>query len=271
MGVQLHLELQRRPSSRPARLPTLVQHPPRSRHHWSPTAQPRLTGSSVLQLVVYRRRHIRSRSQATSRGPSAGLGQARTNRTIRVEATRRAARRSARHFLSARSGCLPSHPAIRRSCCSARGSSRPRCCSRCVTSITSTGPFSPSTGSGSSMRHGSISGAPFGRRSQSRRVSPASRPEPIPRGVRHSDRSPCRRPARHPGGGEASAACRSRGRRPERPRRVHPGVHERCGGGKIKVGAIAVLASLAMTTAFHAGYRDLRSGKIASPLAGDVI
>jgi hypothetical protein len=42
-------------------------------------------------------------------------------------------------------------------------------------------------------------------------------------------------------------------------------------GGKIKVGALALVASLAMTAAYHAGYSDFRSGKIANPLAGDVI
>ena len=42
-------------------------------------------------------------------------------------------------------------------------------------------------------------------------------------------------------------------------------------GGKIKVGALALVASLAMTAAYHAGYSDFRSAKIANPLAGDVI
>ena len=41
--------------------------------------------------------------------------------------------------------------------------------------------------------------------------------------------------------------------------------------GKIAIGATALLASLAMTGAYHAGYSDFRSGKIANPLAGDVI
>jgi hypothetical protein len=41
--------------------------------------------------------------------------------------------------------------------------------------------------------------------------------------------------------------------------------------GKIAIGAMALLASLAMTGAYHAGYSDFRSGKIANPLAGDVI
>ena len=45
----------------------------------------------------------------------------------------------------------------------------------------------------------------------------------------------------------------------------------RSAGGKIKVGALALVASLAMTAAYHAGYSDFRSGKIANPLAGDVI
>lgn len=41
--------------------------------------------------------------------------------------------------------------------------------------------------------------------------------------------------------------------------------------GKIKIGALALLASIAMTTAYHAGYNDFRSGKIANPIAGDAI
>ncbi len=41
--------------------------------------------------------------------------------------------------------------------------------------------------------------------------------------------------------------------------------------GRIKVGALAVLASLAMTVAYHAGYSDFRSGKVANPVVGDAI
>lgn len=41
--------------------------------------------------------------------------------------------------------------------------------------------------------------------------------------------------------------------------------------GKVMVGVVALLASLVMTGAYHAGYSDFRSGKVASPLAGDVI
>lgn len=41
--------------------------------------------------------------------------------------------------------------------------------------------------------------------------------------------------------------------------------------GKIRIGALAVLASIAMTAAYHAGYNDFRSGKIANPVAGDAI
>jgi len=41
--------------------------------------------------------------------------------------------------------------------------------------------------------------------------------------------------------------------------------------GKIMIGVVALLASMAMTGAYHAGYSDFRSGKIANPLAGDVI
>ncbi len=41
--------------------------------------------------------------------------------------------------------------------------------------------------------------------------------------------------------------------------------------GKVMVGVVALLASLVMTGAYHAGYSDFRSGKVASPLAGDVV
>ena len=41
--------------------------------------------------------------------------------------------------------------------------------------------------------------------------------------------------------------------------------------GKLRIGASRSLASLAMTAAYHAGYSDFRSGKIANPIAGDVI
>jgi hypothetical protein len=41
--------------------------------------------------------------------------------------------------------------------------------------------------------------------------------------------------------------------------------------GKLRIGTLALLASIAMTAAYHAGYSDFRSGKVASPLAGDVI
>ena len=42
-------------------------------------------------------------------------------------------------------------------------------------------------------------------------------------------------------------------------------------GGKIAIGAIALVASLAMTGAYHAGYSDFRSEKMREPLTGDVI
>ena len=42
-------------------------------------------------------------------------------------------------------------------------------------------------------------------------------------------------------------------------------------GGKVVIGAIALLASLAMTAVYHLGYSDFRSDKVARPLAGDVI
>ena len=42
-------------------------------------------------------------------------------------------------------------------------------------------------------------------------------------------------------------------------------------GGKLVIGAAALLASLAMTAVYHAGYSDFRSGKLRKPLTGDVI
>jgi membrane protease YdiL (CAAX protease family) len=41
--------------------------------------------------------------------------------------------------------------------------------------------------------------------------------------------------------------------------------------GKVAIGAVSLVASLAMTAAYHAGYSDFRSGKVAKPLAGDVL
>ena len=41
--------------------------------------------------------------------------------------------------------------------------------------------------------------------------------------------------------------------------------------GKIKIGVLALVASIAMTAAYHAGYSDFRSGKIANPIAGDTL
>ena len=41
--------------------------------------------------------------------------------------------------------------------------------------------------------------------------------------------------------------------------------------GKAAIGAIALVASLAMTTVYHAGYSDFRSEKMQKPLTGDVI
>jgi hypothetical protein len=41
--------------------------------------------------------------------------------------------------------------------------------------------------------------------------------------------------------------------------------------GKIAIGAAALVASLAMTAVYHAGYSDFRSGKLAKPLTGDVM
>ena len=39
--------------------------------------------------------------------------------------------------------------------------------------------------------------------------------------------------------------------------------------GKVVVGAVALIASLAMTAVYHAGYSDFRSGKLGKPLTGD--
>lgn len=41
--------------------------------------------------------------------------------------------------------------------------------------------------------------------------------------------------------------------------------------GRIAIGAIALMASLAMTAVYHAGYSDFRSEKMSKPLTGDVI
>ena len=41
--------------------------------------------------------------------------------------------------------------------------------------------------------------------------------------------------------------------------------------GKIVIGAVALIASLAMTAVYHAGYSDFRSGKIGKPLTGDAL
>ena len=41
--------------------------------------------------------------------------------------------------------------------------------------------------------------------------------------------------------------------------------------GKVAIGAVALVASLAMTAVYHAGYSDFRSDKIGKPLTGDLI
>ena len=41
--------------------------------------------------------------------------------------------------------------------------------------------------------------------------------------------------------------------------------------GKIAIGVVALIASMLMTTAYHLGYSDFRSSKIARPVAGDVV
>ena len=42
-------------------------------------------------------------------------------------------------------------------------------------------------------------------------------------------------------------------------------------GGSIAVGTIAMVASLAMTAVYHAGYRDFRGAKLRKPVAGDLV
>jgi hypothetical protein len=42
-------------------------------------------------------------------------------------------------------------------------------------------------------------------------------------------------------------------------------------GGIVAVGAVAMLASLAMTAAYHAGYSDFRSDKLRKPMTGDLV
>jgi hypothetical protein len=42
-------------------------------------------------------------------------------------------------------------------------------------------------------------------------------------------------------------------------------------GGLVAVGALAMVASLAMTAVYHAGYSDFRSAKLRKPLAGDLV
>jgi hypothetical protein len=41
--------------------------------------------------------------------------------------------------------------------------------------------------------------------------------------------------------------------------------------GKIAVGALALVASVALTAAYHAGYSDFRSDKITKPITGDLV
>jgi len=42
-------------------------------------------------------------------------------------------------------------------------------------------------------------------------------------------------------------------------------------GGIVAVGAVAMVASLAMTAVYHAGYSDFRSDKLRKPVTGDLI
>ena len=41
--------------------------------------------------------------------------------------------------------------------------------------------------------------------------------------------------------------------------------------GKVVIGIVALLASLAMTAVYHFGYSDFRSAKVGKPLTGDVV
>ena len=41
--------------------------------------------------------------------------------------------------------------------------------------------------------------------------------------------------------------------------------------GKLVIGAVAMIASLAMTAVYHVGYSDFRSDKVAKPLTGDAV
>lgn len=41
--------------------------------------------------------------------------------------------------------------------------------------------------------------------------------------------------------------------------------------GKVAIGIVALVASLAMTAVYHFGYSDFRSDKVAKPLTGDVL
>ena len=42
-------------------------------------------------------------------------------------------------------------------------------------------------------------------------------------------------------------------------------------GGLIAVGAVAMVASLAMTAVYHAGYSDFRGSKLSKPVTGDLV
>jgi hypothetical protein len=42
-------------------------------------------------------------------------------------------------------------------------------------------------------------------------------------------------------------------------------------GGLLAVGAVAILASLAMTAVYHSGYSDFRSAKLRKPMTGDLV
>jgi len=52
---------------------------------------------------------------------------------------------------------------------------------------------------------------------------------------------------------------------------LHDSRLRRRAGGLVAVGAVAMVASLAMTAVYHAGYSDFRSEKLRKPVTGDLV
>jgi hypothetical protein len=52
---------------------------------------------------------------------------------------------------------------------------------------------------------------------------------------------------------------------------LHDSRLRRRAGGLVAVGAVAMVASLAMTAVYHAGYRDFRADKLRKPVTGDLV